>query len=72
MPIYDITCLICGHQWEARIYKTSDEESELTCHECGEMAGDDSKDVTGTSFRMGPGFAARNGYGLKKFDDGKG
>ena len=72
MPIYDLECPRCGHEWEAKIYKKSDERYETICHSCG-MFLDPKKDqkIGKSSFRMGPGFAARNSYGLKKFDDGK-
>jgi len=72
MPIYDITCSNCGHKWEARIYKSSDKESEMVCHKCGTEANvSQDAGIESTSFRIAGGFAARNRYGLKKFKDPK-
>lgn len=75
MPIYDNKCPKCGHEWEARIYKSLDWLSENTCHKCGliiplEASAACRLPSKGVGYKIS-GYAARNSYGLKKFDDGK-
>ena len=72
MPIYDYKCALCGHTWEARIYKTSDKADETVCHKCGTKAVESDKLPSKNVDHKIYGFSAKNGYGAKKFDDGRG
>ena len=69
MPLFDMKCPKCGHEWEALVVKHTDNFLRM-CGKC--LALGEQQVSKGTDFRMGPGFAARNNYGLKKFDDGGG
>lgn len=69
MPLFDMKCPKCGKTWEALVVKQAD-NILLMCSECFVLG--EQQISTGTDFKMGPGFAARNNYGLKKFDDGGG
>jgi len=69
MPLFDMKCpqVPCGHKWEVLIVNTGDDRYFI-CPKCGQQG---EKEISrGTDFIMKAGFAARNSYGLRRFDDG--
>lgn len=67
MPLFEMKCPRCGNGWEALVVR-SDDQDQLICKRCG--AAGEKQISSGVDWKI-CGFAARNGYGLKKFDDGR-
>ena len=70
MPIFQKECPQCGHEWEALILKPDDKTIENICHKCGFLMKEHENVPAASSYRI-KGYAARNSYGLKKFNDGR-
>lgn len=69
MPIFDMECPRCKKTWEALIVKETADNVNLMCEDCC-VPG--KKQIAGKGSRPAIkilGYAARNGYGLKKFTD---
>ncbi|MHC4644006.1 MAG: FmdB family zinc ribbon protein [Planctomycetota bacterium] len=68
MPVFDYQCENCGHEWEQVVFHEATDE-DRTCPKCKHVAG--KQLISGRPEWTMYGFAARNGYGLKPFDDGR-